>query len=91
MPGELNGLDENAIVFFESQNNTSWNLLGLDTRNTALHFVTKTGINTFARFTLSTIDNPLPVRFVLPRQLPGRKCAADLENGAGTKQQSFQD
>lgn len=64
MPGELNGLDENAIVFFESQNNTSWNLLGLDTRNTALHFVTKTGINTFARFTLSTIDNPLPVRFV---------------------------
>ena len=64
MDGELNGLDENAIVFFESQNNTSWNLLGFNTRNVTTNFVEKTGINSFARFTLSTVDNPLPVRFI---------------------------
>jgi hypothetical protein len=63
--GELNGLTENAIAFFESQNNTNWTSLGFNSRDVAANFVEKTGIGNFGRFTLSTIGNPLPVQFIL--------------------------
>ena len=63
--GELNGLDENALSFFQSQNLTTWSNLGFDSRDTVSDFVIGTGINSFSRFTLSAIAIPLAVRFGL--------------------------
>lgn len=65
MDAELNSLDENSIVLFESQNNINWTSLGITSRDVVGNFVEKTGINSFGRFTLSSIGNVLPVHFVL--------------------------
>lgn len=65
LDGELNGLDENSLVFFESQNTTNWTSLGFTARDVAANFVEKTGISRFGRFTLSSAGNILPVRFIL--------------------------
>lgn len=62
---ELNSLNENALAFFESQDNTNWASLGFTSRDTANNFVSKNGIGNFGRFTLSAIGNPLPVRLLL--------------------------
>ena len=61
---ELNNLDENSLVFLESQDNINWTNLGFTSRNTIENFVEKSGVNSFGRFTLSNPDIPLPVRFV---------------------------
>ena len=63
--GELNGLSENSLVFFESQNTTNWTGLGFSSRDAVANFVEENGINRFGRFTLSSAGNILPVRFVL--------------------------
>jgi hypothetical protein len=65
LDGELNGLNENSIVFFESQNNTNWTSLGFTFRDVIANFVEKDGISSFGRFTLSSAGNVLPVRFIL--------------------------
>ena len=63
--GELNGLDENTLVFFQSDDTISWTNTGFSSRDAAFNFVEKTGITSFSRFTLSAITSPLPVRFGL--------------------------
>lgn len=63
--GELNGLNENTIVFFQSQNNINWTDIGLTSRDITANFVEKTSINNFGRFTLFTPGNALPVLFIL--------------------------
>ena len=63
--GELNGLNENSILFFESQNNSNWTSLGFTSRDGVANFVEKTGISSFGRFTLSGAGNVLPARFIL--------------------------
>jgi hypothetical protein len=64
--GELNGLDENSLVFFKSDDGINWSVLGLTSRDTAANFVEKTGIASLSRLTLSTINNsPLPIFFIL--------------------------
>jgi hypothetical protein len=65
LDGELNGLNENTIEFFASQNNINWTDIGFTSRDVTTNFVEKTGINSFGRFTLSTPGNPLPVLFIL--------------------------
>lgn len=62
---ELNGFDENTIVLWKSANNTTWTQQGFTTRNTTINYVEKTGIADFSRWTLSSVNNPLPVRFLL--------------------------
>jgi hypothetical protein len=63
--GELNGLDENTLVFFQSDDTISWSNPGFSSRDVVFNFVEKTGITSFSRFTLSAIASPLPVRFGL--------------------------
>jgi len=58
---ELNGLDENSLVFWKSSNNLNWTNEGFTTRNTTTNYVEKTGIAAFSRWTLSSIGNILPV------------------------------
>jgi hypothetical protein len=62
---ELNGLSENALVFYKRDNSVSWSSLGSDTRNTSINYVEKTGIASFTRLTLSSPNNALPVKFSL--------------------------
>jgi len=63
--GELNGHNEVALSFFESQNTINWTDLGFTTRDTVSNIAEKSGISSFARFTLSSPNNPLPVSFIL--------------------------
>ena len=46
--GELNGLDENTIVFWKSINTINWANVGFNSRNTTSNYVVKTGINSFS-------------------------------------------
>ena len=72
--GELNGLDENSLIFFKSNDGINWSVLGFASRDTAANFVEQTGIASLSRLTLSTINNsPLPVVFILFNA----KCEAD--------------
>jgi Secretion system C-terminal sorting domain len=63
--GELNGLTESNLVFWRSTDNTHWTNEGFTLRNTTTNYVEKTGIPSFARWTLSSANNPLPVLFTL--------------------------
>lgn len=58
---ELNGLDENNLVFWKWNNNINWTNEGYTTRDMAADYVEKTGITGFTRWTLSSVDNALPV------------------------------
>jgi len=61
--GELNGLNENALVFWKTDDAVTWVNHGFTTRNAGSNFVEKTAINSFSRWTLSTDNNTLPVYF----------------------------
>ncbi|HEY4153932.1 MAG TPA: T9SS type A sorting domain-containing protein [Puia sp.] len=61
--GELNGLDENALILWEKTAAQPWTALGFDSRNINPHYVEKTGVSSFDRFTLSAPGDPLPVIF----------------------------
>jgi Secretion system C-terminal sorting domain len=63
--GELNSFDENTVVLWKSIDNSNWTNEGFTSRNTASNFVEKTGISSFSRWTLSSVNNPLPVLFTL--------------------------
>ena len=61
--GELNGLTESSLVFFKSDDGTTWTTLGSTSRDVVANFVQNNGISNFSRFTLFAISNPLPVDF----------------------------
>jgi hypothetical protein len=65
LDSELNSLDENSVMLWKSTNNTSWTNEGVTSRNTTSNFVEKTGISSFSRLTLSSLNNALPVLFTL--------------------------
>lgn len=58
---EKNGLDENDFDVFKSEDNLHWLNVGHDSRNTGANYVSKNGINSFSRWTLSTPTSALPV------------------------------
>jgi len=60
---ELNGLTENQLVMWKSDDAVTWISLGYTTKDASLNYVEKTAIDDFSRFTLSTSNNPLPVLF----------------------------
>ena len=63
--GELNGLAENTLVQWKSDDNVHWTSQGFTSRDATNNFVEKTGITSFSRWTLSSLNNPLPVQFIL--------------------------
>ncbi len=65
LDAELNGIDENVISMYRSENNTSWVPQGYTTRNKFENWVEKTGIQSFSRWTLSGAGNALPIQFTL--------------------------
>lgn len=62
---ELNSFDENTMVFWKSADALHWSNEGFISRNATSNYVEKTGIPSFSRWTLSSVNNPLPVFFIL--------------------------
>ena len=59
---DLNGLDENTLVFFRAPNHdNNWKNMGISTRDTANNVITLTGINGFSDWTAAPALSPLPV------------------------------
>jgi hypothetical protein len=60
---ELNGLDENSLTLWTSSNGTNWTDLGFNSRDAAANYVEKNGVADLSVFTLSSVNNTLPVLF----------------------------
>ena len=63
--GELNGINENTLVFFKSDNVTDWSVQGFNLKDAASNFVEKNNLASLSRWTLSSLNTPLPVLFSL--------------------------
>jgi Secretion system C-terminal sorting domain len=62
LDAELNGVNESTAVLWKSINNgASWTQITPDTRNTALNFYEKTGVNDFSLWTIGNNNSALPV------------------------------
>jgi hypothetical protein len=64
LDAELNGSHAASLNLWKSTDGIAWTLIGADTRDTAGHYVEKTGIADFSYWTLSDIDNPLPLQLI---------------------------
>lgn len=62
---ELNSLTENTLTLWKSNNNTTWINMGYTVRDAIANYVGQTGLADFSRWTLSSVNNPLPVHFLL--------------------------
>jgi hypothetical protein len=63
---ELNGLDADSLKMWSSSNDSNWTDLGYTDRDTSLHYVDLTGIDSFSRWTLySGPGTPLPLTYLL--------------------------
>jgi hypothetical protein len=60
---ELNGLDENTLVLWKSMDNIHWTNKQFSTRDASLNYVEQAGLADFSRWTLSSLNNALPVLF----------------------------
>jgi hypothetical protein len=61
---ELNGLDESTLVLWKSEDQVNWSSQGYTTRDATANYVEKTGIDQLSRWTLSSLNNPLPLQFL---------------------------
>jgi hypothetical protein len=63
---ELNGLNADSLKMWSSSNDSNWTDLGYTDRDTSLHYVDLTGIDSFSRWTLySGPSTPLPLTYLL--------------------------
>jgi Secretion system C-terminal sorting domain len=62
---ELNGLTESSLVFYNSPDDIHWVNQGFTTIDISSNYVEKTHIPSFAKWTLSEVNNALPVHFSL--------------------------
>jgi len=63
LDAELNGLTETDLNMFRSTDNVTWQNMGFNNRNATSNYVEKYGIASFSRWTLSSLNNPLPLDF----------------------------
>ena len=63
--GELNSVNENSLTVFKTENGINWIDQGFTSRDPIGNAVTKSGINSFSRWTLSDANAALPVLFIL--------------------------
>jgi hypothetical protein len=61
LDAELNSLNENTLVMWKTVDTSHWSNEGFTNKDVAINYVEKTGINDFSRWTLSTINNALPL------------------------------
>ncbi|HET9435103.1 MAG TPA: hypothetical protein VFO37_15160, partial [Chitinophagaceae bacterium] len=63
--GELNGIDENSLVFFKSDNLIDWSSLAIDSGSVTGNFVSKKNVAPVSRWTLAADNSSVPVHFIL--------------------------
>jgi hypothetical protein len=63
LDAELNSIDENKLTMWTSTDNQNWTNLNYNARNASDNFVEQEGINSFSRFTLTELTNPLPLKW----------------------------
>ena len=61
LDAELNGADAEAMSLWKSTDGIAWTLIGADSRDTAAHYVEKTGIADLSYWTLADITGSLPL------------------------------
>jgi hypothetical protein len=62
---ELNGLHADSLQVWSSSDNITWTNLGATDRDTSMHYVDLTGINSFSSWTLSAgPGTPLPLTYL---------------------------
>jgi hypothetical protein len=61
LDAELNGKNENTLTLWRSDDGISWTLAGADSHNTTDNYVEKAGITSFSIWTLTDINDALPV------------------------------
>lgn len=61
LEAELNALNENILSLWQSQDQVHWTDLGFATRSATSNYVEQTGINSFYRYTLTEVNNALPL------------------------------
>jgi hypothetical protein len=59
---ELNGLDKSALALWKSTDQLHWTDIGYTARDAAADYVEDSAIPDFSRWTLSTMNNPLPIK-----------------------------
>jgi hypothetical protein len=64
LDAELNGDNAGKLDLWKSTDGIAWTLIGADTRDTAEHYVEKSGIADLSYWTLSDISNPLPLTLI---------------------------
>jgi|GEM_PF-259980 len=60
---ELNSLDESTLVLWKSPDQTHWTDMGFTGRDASANYVEASGLADLSSWTLSTMSNPLPVKF----------------------------
>ena len=65
LDAELNGVNENSLVFFKSDDGVTWSEQGVTLRNVVTNSIDKNQIGSFSRWTLSAGTAPFPAQFVL--------------------------
>jgi len=66
LDAELNGIDENSLTLFKTDDGANWSNLSFSAKNPNDNFVRKDGISSLSEWTLSSgINSPLPVDFLL--------------------------
>jgi hypothetical protein len=61
LEAELNGFDESNLTLWKSSDLQNWMHQGWTSRDVTLNYVEKAGIESFSRWTLSSLGNTLPV------------------------------
>jgi hypothetical protein len=61
LDGELNGLNEGNLTLYTSTDTLHWNDIGFAYRSGINNYVEKGSVNSFYRFTLTEMQNPLPL------------------------------
>lgn len=64
LDAELNGLDESVLTLWKSIDQIHWSNIGLTARDATANYVELSGIADFSRWTLSSLNNPLPIRLI---------------------------
>jgi hypothetical protein len=83
---ELRGVPENTLNQWKSQNNSTWDLVGADSRDVSADYVEKTAIASFSRWTLATASAPAitcPANMTVTGNMSG--CKASVSFSATAK------
>jgi len=88
---ELNGNDPSTLNLWKSTDGIGWSLVGADARDTANHYVEKSGLADLSYWTLISTSNPLPIKLVSFNALcTGNEVLVSWTTGSESQLDKFQ-